>query len=422
MRTNRTLRRPGETMVTTMDDLASALAKVLDAAEPVEAIEVSLTEAVGLVLAEPAVADVDLPPFDRAASAGYAVRSIEATPGTLLRVVRSWSDDGHEVEPGEAARVGPGEAMPLGADAVLGLDEVRAEGGSGGPPRFVEPLRAVEPGRSVVRRGATLADGATLFEAGTRLRPAMVGLLATQGVTHPTCHRRVRVAILAVGDHLVGPADPPVLHHERNASNLAVGALLLDLGAMTHDLGSVAEADFAPALDRALNAPVVLILGPITGPTRRALARAGVEPVVSGLALDPAGPEVGHGVARDDDGRVVSHVVHLPLDPVAAVVAATLLVLPLVARLQGDVNPVRPPIPAHWDGEPPAPSHQTRAVLATLRPDPSGRLVARPVSPGRPSTLPDLARADGLALFPPHPAGALVGVIPFSARPPFADA
>src|SRR4051812_35371658 len=110
MRTNWTSRRPGRTKAATMDSLATALAKMLDAAEPVDAIEVSLAEAVGLVLAEPAVADVDLPPFDRAASAGYAVRSTEATPGALLRVTRAWSDDGHEVGPGEAARVAPGEA------------------------------------------------------------------------------------------------------------------------------------------------------------------------------------------------------------------------------------------------------------------------------------------------------------------------
>ena len=39
-----------------------ARSRILDHAEPGEAVEVSLLDALGLVLAEPALADVDLPP------------------------------------------------------------------------------------------------------------------------------------------------------------------------------------------------------------------------------------------------------------------------------------------------------------------------------------------------------------------------
>ena len=394
MRTDTTLRGRGKHKAMPMDGLDAALAKILGRALPVESIEVSLSEAIGLVLAEPAIADVDLPPFDLASVVGYAVSSRDVSPGTLLRVSAAWSLDGHEIDPGEAARVDPGEPMPLGADAVLGLDDVRVEPGG----RVVEALRAVEPGRSVVRRGSILGSGSVLAEAGERVRPAMVPLLASQGCVHPICHRRVRVAILAVGDHLVGPADAPVLHHERNASNLAVGSILLADGAMPHDLGSVAGPDFESALDRALGAPVVLILGRLDGPICRTLARAGVEPVVSGIALEPGGGfELGHGVVVDDDGHVVAHVVHLPLDPFAAMVAATVVVRPLIARLQGsDTTP--PPLPVVWAATQPATDARTRALPATLTVGPDGRLLARPVAS---SDLPDVSLADGLALFPP---------------------
>ena len=129
-------------------------------AGPVGAIEVSLTEAVGLVLAEPVVADVDLPPFDRASGPGYAVRAAEATPGALLRVARPWSDDGHEIEPGEAAPVEPGDPMPLGADAVLDPADVRPDPagrpgprGRGPPPRRARPVGRQAGGDARRRRG-----------------------------------------------------------------------------------------------------------------------------------------------------------------------------------------------------------------------------------------------------------------------------
>ena len=61
-----------------MRSLAEARGRILAEARPGDPIEVALAEAVGLVLAEPLTADVDLPPFDRAAADGYAVRAADA--------------------------------------------------------------------------------------------------------------------------------------------------------------------------------------------------------------------------------------------------------------------------------------------------------------------------------------------------------
>ncbi|MBV8382213.1 MAG: hypothetical protein JOZ63_06385, partial [Planctomycetaceae bacterium] len=257
-----------------MLSLAEARARVLERAEPGEAIEVALTEAVGLVLAEPAIGDVDLPPFDRAAFDGYALRAGDAPAGGRLRVVGPHRGrEAVEVGRGEAARITAGEPLPVGADAVVRTEGTRPEPGTG-PPRLVEVLRGVERGQNVVPRGYFIPSGTELAPSGTRLRLSMVGLLAAQGCVHPVCHRRVRVAVVAVGDHLVGPGEAPVLDRERNASGLTVVAPCLRWGATAHDLGSVAEAELAPALARALTAPVVVVLGDPEGAVPRALARA----------------------------------------------------------------------------------------------------------------------------------------------------
>src|SRR3954451_17083583 len=72
---------------TLMLSLAEAESQILERAEPGEAIEVPLTESLGLVLAEPAVGDVDQPPFDRAARDGYALRAHDAPLGARPRLV-----------------------------------------------------------------------------------------------------------------------------------------------------------------------------------------------------------------------------------------------------------------------------------------------------------------------------------------------
>src|SRR6185437_13973643 len=128
--------------------------------------------------------------------------------------------------------------LPQGTDAVAPIDDIRPE-----PiaelPHVVALWRAAEPGRHVVRRGAYLRAGTELAPAGTRLHLPLIGLLAAQGCVHPVCHRRIRVAVLAVGDHLVEPGAAPVLHRERNAAGATVVAPCLQWGATAHDLGTV---------------------------------------------------------------------------------------------------------------------------------------------------------------------------------------
>jgi molybdopterin molybdotransferase len=430
-----------------MLSFSEARSRVLALAEPLEGIEIALSEAVGLVLAEPLTGDVDLPPFDRAAHDGYAVRAGDAAAGARLRVVgppagrsrdrvraRGRSPRGGIglldaattaeiiLDPGEAARVTAGAALPVGADAVLPVDDGQAEPGIGGTATAtVRVVRGVAPGQGVVPRGTHLRAGTALVAAGTRLRLPMVGLLAAQGCVHPVCHRRVRVAALAVGNHLVGPSDAPVMHRERNATGLTVVAPCLQWGATAHDLGPVAARDFPAALARALTAPVVVVVGEPDAAIRRAWAEAGVEPVFDALAVDP-GHCLRYGVVRDGPSGSVHHVFHIAAGPVGVLTAMALLVGPLVARLQGGPAEPAPAVRALWTGPPHEPTaDRARAVPVVLRVDPDARLRAAPITHRGDDDLPRFAAAEALALLPaasgPWHAGDLVEVIPLVGWP-----
>ena len=64
-----------------MKSIDEALELVLDGLEPLGAERVPLAGAAGRVVAEDALAVVDLPPFDRSAMDGYAVRAADSEPG-----------------------------------------------------------------------------------------------------------------------------------------------------------------------------------------------------------------------------------------------------------------------------------------------------------------------------------------------------
>ncbi len=380
--------------------LDDARGRILDRAEPGEAIEVSLGEALGLVLAEPVVADVDHPPFDRATRDGYAVRADEATVGTLLRIVEPSRGDDQTLESGEAARIFAGDPMPPGTDTVIRPAQVRPDPEIG-PTRVIEIRRAGGPGRHVARRGIHLEAGTTVADAGTRIKVALVPLLAAQGCVHPFCHRRVRVSLVTVGQRWVRPDEAPSMGRERNAANAALVALTVRAEAMPHDFQAVAGPSIRPTLERAATSPIVVILGSSFRPVARPLRSIGYEPVVAGVAADLIG-RARYGVLRDDDGQVVNHIFFLPADPVAASVGFALLVAPLLARLQGDAEPAASQTLTLPDGEPqPATGRRARLRRAIVRVAAGGRPVAELI-PGPLDDLAGWSRTDGVVIFPDH--------------------
>lgn len=398
-----------------MLSLAEARERVVEGAEPLEAIEVCLPEALGLVLAEPAVADVDLPSFDRAALDGYAVRAADAGEGASLKVVGLRKPRGEvTLRSGESAHVAAGDPMPVGADAVVRTEDTRPEPNVG-PPRAVDVLRGTAAGQNVVARGYYLRSGVVLAPAGSRVTLPLIGLLAAEGCVHPYCHRRVRVAVLAVGDQWVGPGEAPVMHRERNATGPAIVAPCVAWGATAHDLGTVAERDLEDALGRALTAPLTIVIGAPDGAIPKALKSAGVETVFSGVSLHP-GKRLTYGVVRDASGRVEQHVFHIVPGPIGALTVATLLVRPLIARLQGaDREPI-PSLRAVWTGPHRPTDDRDWAVPVTLANEPDGRWRATPIDYRGKEDLLGFSKANALAILParsgPWEGGEVVDVAP----------
>ena len=68
-----------------MISLEEALAEILRHVRPLEPERIPILEALGRVLAEEIVSDIDIPPFANSAMDGYAVRAADvamATPGS----------------------------------------------------------------------------------------------------------------------------------------------------------------------------------------------------------------------------------------------------------------------------------------------------------------------------------------------------
>src|SRR6187549_2079280 len=184
-----------------------ALRIVLDHTPRLPAEEVLLTDALGRVLAEDVRADADMPPFDRAAMDGYAVRAEDvAGAPVVLRVAAQiragqWPDA--PLPPGQAVQVMTGAPVPAGATAVQPVEKTRAIDGG----RRVEILEPVATGAHIARQGAEGHAGDEVLARGGTIDPASVAVLASVGKAKVLVGRRPTVSILITGDELVDVWD-----------------------------------------------------------------------------------------------------------------------------------------------------------------------------------------------------------------------
>ena len=313
--------------------LADAHAAVLARVRPLEPETVVLAAAAGRVLAKPAKAVVDLPPFRSSAMDGYALRSAD-TPGRLPVVFRiaAGAPAGRPLEPGEAMAIATGGVVPDGADAVVQHERVDETGNS------IEVAKAVARGANIREPGRDVAAGGTVLDAGKRVGAAQIGALAAAGIAEVVCARRPRVAILATGTELREPGSTlrPGEIYESNATMLSVQ--LAAAGAEVSRLEPVAddEAAHRRALEQGLEFDVLVTSGGVSvGPhdlVRRIEAELGVEEVFWRVAVRPGKP-VSFGV------RGATLVFGLPGNPVSSLVGCELFVKPALLALQGASAP-----------------------------------------------------------------------------------
>ncbi len=313
--------------------LEEALASVLARVQPLPAERVPLEVAAGRVLAEPARAAVDLPPFASSAMDGYAVRA-EETPGTFpveFRIAAGTPAPG-PLSTGRAMAIATGGAVPEGADAVVPIELVEERDGE-----LTVPDR-VEQGANVRPRGGDVAEGTEIAPQGTRIGAARMGALGAAGLGELTCARRPRAAIVTTGSELRRPGSSlgPGEIYESNGVMLA--SQLAEAGALVDAPVSVADDEEAhrAAIERGLELDVLVTSGGVSvGPhdlVRPVEEELGVEEVFWGVAVKPGKP-VSFGV------RGKTLVFGLPGNPVSSLVACRLFVAPAVEALQGAADP-----------------------------------------------------------------------------------
>jgi molybdopterin molybdotransferase len=215
--------------------------RILADVTPVRGSErLALRSALGRVLAQELISPVDVPGHTNSAVDGYALAGgpPPAQGERDLRIIgTAWAGRSfHDVVPvGCCVRIMTGAPIPAGADTVVMQEHVELRGDA------IRIGAGHRPGQNVRAAGEDLARGAVALNAGKRLTPADLGLLASIGLAEVAVHRRVRVAFFSTGDELRSIGEPLEDGAIYDSNRYTLYGMLAALGVEILDMGVVRD-------------------------------------------------------------------------------------------------------------------------------------------------------------------------------------
>ena len=352
----------------------------------------------------------DLPPLPRSTMDGFALRAADtfgagdSIPALLdvTGAVAMGQVPEFAVGPGRAVSIPTGGFLPRGADAVV-MVEYTSHAGEGA----IEVSRPVTAGENVLAKAEDAARGEIVIEAGKRLLPQEIGLMAGLGITQVPVFRRPKAALISTGDEIVPITENPPPGRIRDINSHSIAALVragngdVEIFAPVPDDPDLLRA----ALDRALaRADIVILSGGSSVGERDHMLRVvsalpGAQILAHGIAISPGKPTLIASVG----GKPVFG---LPGHPVSALVVAQVFLTPFLAYLQGQ-ELRRTPAGTRVRAELASSVHsaQGREDYVRVRiEEKQGLPLARPVF-GKSGMLSTLVKADGFIVIPIHAEG-----------------
>ena len=241
-----------------MISLSEALTRIEGRVVPVHACErLPIRQCLNRVNNEAVKSPLNVPPLPNSAMDGYAIAIDSLVADSIVELEEIGSAYAgvpfmQDCGPGQCVRIMTGALIPSGTDTVVMQEQVQL--GEDGRIRIDSDHRA---GENIRQAGEDVQQGEIVLQAGVRLNPADLGVLASLGLSQLQVKRKPVVAFFSTGDELMPVGKPlePGMIYDSNRYSL-YGMLthlpvdVLDLGVVRDNPESMREV-LADAAERA---------------------------------------------------------------------------------------------------------------------------------------------------------------------------
>ena len=398
------LKKVGFSRLTSLDNAISKLESFIT---PNLIEEINLDMALNRVLATDVETALDIPPFDRSAMDGYALKAADtfrASPKNprivkLTGQIEIGESKDLEIQEGEAIRISTGAAIPRGADSVIKIEDTDIDN------EKITLFTSIVPGKNVAKKGEDVSKGKEILKKGTTLKSEHLALLVSSGIDTIRVSRTPTVSIFATGNELIEVGNPLEPNKIYNSNNIMLSSLVrLYGGQIIRNLTLKDDKNLIKnqLINAETDSQVIVFSGGTSVGTKDFLPEVMLE----------NGQVIAHGVAMRPGSPILigkyegSIVFCLPGTPVAAYIGFLKFVGPTIRKLMGVINPdPRIEIMATIDKDVPVSTmgyvNYLRAKLKILE----NEFIAVPIKLKGSGIISSITESDGIIEIPPYKEG-----------------
>ncbi len=323
---------------------------------------ISISAALGRVLASDIVCQKNLPSFNNSALDGYAIKY--STKEEKLRIkdtifAGDSKDDALGI--GECFKIMTGAKIPKSADTIVAFEDAQLL-----KDGLVQIPKNIKKGNAFRVKGEELAKGETLFKKGTFINSSVLAMLASQGISQIQVYKKISIGVFSTGDELKEPWESANDDEIYNVNSTSLIALFGEHGLKADYCGVIPDnlEQSKRYFAQMKKYDVLVTTGGISMGeadfVEDALLHNGLKPLFHGLNIKPGRPTM---IGKMDSTIVAS----MPGNPLAAYVNAFLILIPLLKKLQGFLEFEHKTLKAKMAKELQLKANRTNLVLGSYR-------------------------------------------------------
>jgi len=222
------------------------------------------------VLTTDVISGINIPPFDKSAMDGYAVKFEDTQNASLENPVKLKLSGSvfagqtgknkttlKEIKSGECIYVTTGSVLPVNANAVVMIEDTKRDGNK---VKIFKSLKLLE---NIGKEGEDIKKGNVLLRKGEILTPAKIGVLAAIGVKETEVYSIPEVAIIGTGNEIIdiGKNLTPGKIYDINSYTIAGVTKKAGCVPVSRKIAGDKEKILQKRLEEALQCDVVVISG-----------------------------------------------------------------------------------------------------------------------------------------------------------------
>jgi len=288
--------------------------------------------AVGRIVTQDYVAVFDLPRFNNSAMDGYAVKVSDAGQTVKCsKVIYAGDDPQMDLVQNTAIKIMTGAPIPAGCEAIVPIENVSTSDDNITLPSDIQHDGFIR------MAGEDIKKGTVFLRKGEMVNAYTIASLASQGITHITVTRQIKVAIFGTGDELRPHFEKIEAHQLYNSNSPMFLARSKALGCEVRFIRT--SADTLEALEASirstLDADIIITSGGVSVGdkdfTKVAFTNLGMQVHIDTIDIKPGRPTIVGSI-----GKTV--IVNLPGNPLASMVNFELFVRAIIRKMSGRVD------------------------------------------------------------------------------------